>query len=284
MTASNEIAPAFDLVRAWLASHAPRTHATLVPGATNEDLAELARAIGRPVPDDFAALYRACGGQREADTPGIFDGYYFMPLDGVDGVRSELDSGGHFRFAKDFGGSFLALDADGAVIEDLEGDVSVRAESLAAYLRDLAERMQRGEVTLDERIEEVVETVEVIFDAARERTPGDVVKHSVFERLGIAATVETLDEVASRFDKEPCRFGFVVRLVPLHEGIRVTAVELKDDRGRRLGANAGHGMGGGKPGQIVFARSWNRPLPPGSRLHVSLAVTRQSKQPTRRNT
>ena len=284
MTASNEIARAFDLVRAWLASHAPRTHASLLPGATDEELADLARAMDRPVPDDFAALYRACGGQREADTPGIFDGYYFMPLDGVDGVKNELGSGDHLRFANDFGGSFLALDAGGAVIEDLEGDITVRAGSLGAYLRDLAERMQRGEVTVDERVSELVETVEVIFDAARERTPGDVVKHSVFERLGIAATVETLDWVASRFDKEPCRFGFVVRLVPPHEGIRVTAVELKDDRGRRLGGNVGHGAGGGKPGQIVFARSWNRPLPPGSRLHVSIAVTRQSKQPTRRNT
>lgn len=262
-------------MRAWLASHAPRTHATLLPGATDEELAELAEAMGRPVPDDFAALYRACGGQGEGETPGIFDGYYFMPLGGVDGVRSELDADGPLRFANDFGGSFLAIDADGAVIEDLEGEVSARAESLGAYLRDLAERMERGDVALDESVEELVETAEVIFDAARERTPGDVVKHSVFERLGIVATVETLDEVASRFDKEPCRFGFVVRLVPPHEGIRVTAVALKDDRGRPLGGNAGHGAGAGKPGQIVFARSWSRPLPPGSRLHVSIAVTKK---------
>ncbi|GAA4023423.1 hypothetical protein GCM10022409_04090 [Hymenobacter glaciei] len=77
----------------WLASHAPRIlNESLNPGALESELAELEAAIGRPLPDDYQALYRWHNGLNwEADNNGSFCyGMSFLPLAEVlAGYRSQ---------------------------------------------------------------------------------------------------------------------------------------------------------------------------------------------------
>lgn len=73
----------FHRVERWLEAHAPRIlHESLLPGATEPELAELAQALGRPLPDDYQALYRWRNGlDVDADNFGsLFYGLSFTPL------------------------------------------------------------------------------------------------------------------------------------------------------------------------------------------------------------
>lgn len=67
----------------WLAAHAPRIlHESLNPGATDEQLKELEAAVGKPLPDDYKALYRWHNGlDEEAENWGsLFYGMSLSPL------------------------------------------------------------------------------------------------------------------------------------------------------------------------------------------------------------
>lgn len=282
----------FRRVEAWLSGHAPRTKGSLLPPPPRARLTALAKRLGRKLPSDLVALYSVSGGQAPGATPGIFRGYYMLAVDGVDGLEREwramsaaAEAGaswatpGRFPFAKDYGGSVLCVDTSEPerqpVVEIVDGEVEEIADSLAMFLGVLATDLEEGTVTIDESVEEVAGTFEVVLDAARERVAGDRVTNSVFTKLGIEATVEALEKFRSLFDKEHARFGFYVRLSAPNKDIAVDSVSLVDDRGRPLRVIHGRGSGAGSHDPYVFVTSIHAPIPAGSRLHVILKQTRR---------
>ena len=162
----------------------------------------------------------------------------------------------------------------GRVIEIEEGETTELAQDMEAFLTRLADDLEAGRQGVDDALIDE-ESFEVVFDAGRERTPGERVKHSVFETLGLEATVESLADHASAFDRRPYVHGFYVRMVPRAPGVGVGAVRLDDERGRPVSAECGHSSGGGRPGFCVFVQSALEPIPQGSRLVVELVRKRR---------
>jgi cell wall assembly regulator SMI1 len=173
------------LIRA-LALIDPTVTDNLFPGANDAAIARLRAGLGVPLPQELEALYRANDGEGRLGldhesavalfwVPNPAQGtgrteYFFMTIDGVDGVITEAAglaeraSGGRpppwserrgpvrpastewIPFAKDFAGNFLCVDRDpesggieGQVIEAAydDGRLQVVAPSLAAFLADL---------------------------------------------------------------------------------------------------------------------------------------------------
>lgn len=283
---------AFARIARWLEAHAPRTYAALLPPPPRADLEALATELLCEPPEGIARLYASCGGQAPASPAGLFRGYTMMPLRGVDGLETAwpamldaLDAGAEwatkdrYPFAKDFGGSYLCVDMGseegnpGNIVSIEDGETTVLAGDMEAFLEAIAVELESGELTLDDTIEEL-EPFDVVFDAARARVHGEAVTHSVFTRLGIEAEVESIESHATPFDKVLPRHGFYVRMVARDGDVKVSSVRLEDDRRRPFG-RAGQGSGGGKPGFFVSAVSMKEPIPPGSRLYVTLNRSRR---------
>lgn len=281
-----EASDGFARIVRWLERHAPRTRASLLPPPGEERLRALAAKYACELPEGIAHLYARSGGQAESAPAGIFFGYTMMPIDGVDGLDAAWDSmleaaesgapwatKDRYPFAKDFGGSYLCVDmearAAGRVIEIDDGGTVELAPDMESFLAKVATSCEEGKTTIDERVE-TVESFEIVFDAARERRAGDAVTHSVLTELGIDAVVESLEQYASDFDGEPYRYGFYVRMIPRAGDVRITSYRLEDDRRHVIEGVAGHGTGGGKPGVFLYVRTRRAPLPPGSRLYVTL--------------
>lgn len=283
---------AFDRLIAWLTKHAPRTRGSLKPAALEAHLEDLASEFRCVIPEGFLELYRCSAGQRlqsagpageQSGFAGVFNGYYFMPLDGVDGVASAWDQmiemaerGGAgaskelYAFAKDFAGNYLCVEGQsGAIVEIEDGEQRRLAASMQAFLRSVTADLQQGRATIQDQAQ-TEEQFEVVFDASRARTAGDAVTHSVFEALGVRATVVPLSEA-----RQPSNgyFGMAVRIVPPTNNITVASVEkLVDLSGRAVPAEIGHSSGGGRQGYVVYVAS-RSPLPANSRLHVRLQRT-----------
>jgi len=294
---------AWERLAAWLKAHAPLTHATLLPGIPVE--AELRAALPasvlalpdgaiRGMPAGLFRLYALAGGQLSSGAPdgarGIFDGYWMLALDGIDGLRSTLEQWAvaakhgapfaaphRFPFAKDFGGAYLCLETplgarDARVVEVGDGDDRVLARTLTAFLGRTADRLSEGQIAIDERVDERDERT-VYFDATRPRAVGDAAKHSVFEELQISARVEDLSDTFGAFDEKPATLhGLRIRLAlpDAKERLEIVEVTLVDPYDAKLRARTGAGSGGGKPGNYVYA--WDsRPLPDRSRLKVTFA-------------
>lgn len=282
-------------ILAWLATNAPRTRAALEDPVPPQELAAFAREFHCDAPAGFAALYGTCGGQTQAAPAGIFRGQMFMPLRGVDGVETAWEqmmdaaqagapwaTKDRYPFAKDFSGNFLCVDMDkaGRVIAIEEGETRELAADMESFLEKIARELNEGILRIEDgtavsetTIEAKAETFTVVFDAARERTPGSPVTHAVFAELGIDAVVESIADYASPFDKRPFTHGFYVRMRSSDPRVGlgdVTHAKLVDDRGRPVRAEHGQGSGGGKPGFFVYVRSSTGPLPAGSRLTIEL--------------
>jgi cell wall assembly regulator SMI1 len=283
-----EESAAFARIVRWLEARAPRTHASLLSRPSRAELDALAVKLQCELPEGIARLYASCGGQGPETPAGLFRGYTMMPLHGVDGLETawpemldaheagaEWATKDRYPFAKDFSGSYLCVDmggesgARGRIIGIEDGETAELAKDMETFLERLADELERGELVIDDTIEEL-EPFEVVFDAARPRAPGEPVTHTVFTQLGVDAAVESIESHASPFDKEIPRHGFYVRLIARNADVKVATVRLEDDRRRRFGT-AGHGSGGGKPGFYVYATS----VPPGSRLYVTLQRSRR---------
>jgi cell wall assembly regulator SMI1 len=193
MSTASQLLERWSNLKQALALIDPRISDDFKPGADDAAIDRLRDALSVPLPPDLEALYRANDGagrlgldfdsevavfsvQDAAQASGS-NGYFFMPIDGIDGVVSELEtfaetmaepggpwmtrrgpvrpvpaSTGWIPFAKDFGGNFLCLDLDpelggnpGQVIEVAYDDsrLQVVAPSLVAFLADLAARCER---------------------------------------------------------------------------------------------------------------------------------------------
>lgn len=286
---------AFDRLAEWLAKHAPAMRESLLPPAPEARLEALAADFRCVVPPSFVELYRCAGGQRDDAPAGLFEGYYFMPLDGVDGVMTAWDqmidmaergaahaSKDLYAFAKDFGGNVLCVEGcSGVILEIDEGEQRKLADDMAHLLASMQEDLEhrrvqgkagpgaashaRGGPTAGPSApRDQAELFEIVFDASRQRAPGERVTHSLFTALGIEAVVVPLSEVAQR------EHGMAVRLIPASDDVSVVGVDrLVDGAGRPLQAEIGHCSGGGKPGYVVYVASPS-PLPAQCRLHVRL--------------
>lgn len=277
-----DVPAAFARLVTWLERYAPRTRASLRPPATDEQLAQLARDLGDELPEDFLALYRQAAGQDDSAPVGLFEGSHFMPFEGVDGLKGEWGSwlgpveGGaedgprtRFPFAKDFSGNFFLVDTapPGGIFELEDGVLTRRAPNMAAFLDALAADLEEGRTEIDERIEKLTEH-EIVFDAARPRTPGERVTHSVFERLGAEAAVRPLDYF--HIGEAP-PFGFVVEVAPGQVDLEPAGPPtlLGPNRAPLRGVEIGWGRRGGQREFVVYVRA-KHPLPEGSRLHLRL--------------
>jgi cell wall assembly regulator SMI1 len=309
---ANDLSASWKRIVKWLAAHAPLTHASLLPPIPRDALRAALADAGRPVPELLLDLYALAGGQAAASVRegalGVFGGYWFMPVSGVDGLQQAWrdwqiahDGGAdwatpeRFPFAKDFSGSYLCIEVpqrrprpapvgdDDADADDADdGDAKVVAvgddepevveDDLSSFLYFTASRMEDGMVAPEAPV--VVKVPHVVeFDACRVRKIGDAARHSVFDALGINATIEGLDQLFDIQDRKPEKvFGLAVRLVSRDRSFAdVQEVVLTDERGRRLRAQAGKGTGGGEPGVLVFA--WTtQALAAGTRLRVTIAA------------
>lgn len=105
---AERVAAAWRKVTGWLAGHAPVSHASLLPPATEEEIAtadsRLRRHVGFGLPTELAALWRQCGGVEhryvEADEQGevgsgrfLPGGVLFTPTEAVD-LRLSGSGGG----------------------------------------------------------------------------------------------------------------------------------------------------------------------------------------------
>lgn len=281
---------AFGRIRCWLKENAPRTLDTLLEAPSSEELEAFAAEFNCTFPEGLALLYAECGGQ-SADSPvGLFNGFTMMPLHGVDGLESawnemldaveageEWATSETYPFANDYAGGFLCVDmnsgdgAAGRIVSIVDGETNLLADDMQSFLETVAGDLERRRFLIDESVVEW-EPFEILFDASRPRTPGDVVKHSIFDELEIDATIEDPELHASPFDKDPPKHGFYVRLVPRKGEIRVAEVRLEDASRRSFG-RCGHGTGAGMPGFFVYLLS-RSPIPQGSRLTLVIERAR----------
>ncbi|MFC8537422.1 SMI1/KNR4 family protein [Streptomyces sp. NPDC057249] len=68
----------------WLAEYTPPSYAALRPGASEEEMAELAAASGTDVPAELRALWRLSAGEDGVNGSGLMlGGWALMPLDAV---------------------------------------------------------------------------------------------------------------------------------------------------------------------------------------------------------
>ncbi len=265
----------------WLASNSPCTASSLLPGLATAALGE---ALGEQPPEELAELYALAAGQRVGveRATGIFNGYWFMPIDGVDGLKQTREDfrqaalhgaswakPERFAFAKDFGGNYLCLEG-GRLLELEEG--KARYQGSLEKLLGSALRSCQQKKTIDLPVE-VRAVHEVYFDATRARRVGDAVNHSLFESLQLRAEVVSIEAAFGHFDKRPDTLhGLAIRIHGLHDDRRLDVnnrgvVDPYDQPVR--GTRAGQFSGGGGPGYVVYAWS-TAPLPERSRLRVEL--------------
>lgn len=165
-----ELTDILDCIELWFKNE-PGYREIFNAPATDEQLEELAELSERELPSEFVQLYQRFNGAEvlegsDDDTKSLFD-FFYMSLDGIDGVIREYESfedcdydsdflacegpiksmtfNQHWvPFEKDFSGNFVGVDLDppdsgryGQVIKFGADEVpSVLAPSIAAYLME----------------------------------------------------------------------------------------------------------------------------------------------------
>ena len=177
---------AWSRIEHWLAVNAPTLANDLLPGATDADFKAAEKALGKTLPDEFKALYRAHNGQRGM-ADGVFGEWRFLPLKTSLSkwtMMKELTDEGTFKentvsvkgpiratwwnvqwvpFGSNGSGNFLVVDLDppkhgsvGQVVTYLH-DADKRecvAAGIGAWLESLAADLEEGK--LEYRDEELV--------------------------------------------------------------------------------------------------------------------------------
>ncbi|WP_139921772.1 SMI1/KNR4 family protein [Hymenobacter sp. DG01] len=169
-------------IETWLATHAPRILTeSLNDGAAERELSGLEAAVGKPLPEDYKALYRWRNGlDEDADNFGsLFYGLSFIPLARVAAAfqsraqDSELCPPVYaqasvkadnvlnpYWLQLSFDGShtWLCVDLDPApagsygqviFVDEVNESVFQVAESVAALLAQFADDLEQGRYTLE---------------------------------------------------------------------------------------------------------------------------------------
>jgi cell wall assembly regulator SMI1 len=174
------IAETWDRIERWLAASAPANLANLNPGASDAELAETERAIGRAMPGEWRKLYRRHDGMNaDGNLGSLFFGMRFLPLSRV---REELAAVGdnaepmpvragdpaircedmHDRLwvplAHDLGDTLLRVDLNPApggrlgqvIFTDHADDTAILiAPSISRFLADFADDLDAGRYSLN---------------------------------------------------------------------------------------------------------------------------------------
>src|SRR5262249_48196937 len=145
----------------WLGDHRRRYVEGLAPGATAEHLNSLQNALRVPLPDDLRELLAWHNGQDD-ETAGAFEGRWnLMSTQEIEAAWRELtgSAGRGWRhewvpFLDDDRGNYVFLDTShpgGSVRESWERNPErpTVAPSLAAWMQDFVDAVERGEYTHD---------------------------------------------------------------------------------------------------------------------------------------
>ncbi|MFI8437278.1 hypothetical protein ACIGJO_26760 [Streptomyces sp. NPDC079020] len=167
----NDVAAAWAAVTDWTAVHAPASHATLRPGATEAGIRAAEGRLGTALPEDLAALLMVCDGTVDASArdrdpdeyePGLFLAqHHLLPLDAIGRVRECGGDAGEFWGDRvPFAVTDYALAPWGGLAVDTRGRLAAFGQgygeppsgplntpgygSLAEFLGAVAEALTRG--------------------------------------------------------------------------------------------------------------------------------------------
>lgn len=184
-----DIDDAWRRVETWLAAKAPDVLSSLLPGATEGDIARLESSIGARLPADFRDSLCRHEGQADDDAGGLFPysnsvgpapAWRLMPLAQIEWVRAQLNGlvevgqfagrkadlaageqtdwwpAGWVPIADDGGGDHACLDlsggSDAARVVQFRHDSPRRkvfAPSFGAWLKTLADELEAGRYHFD---------------------------------------------------------------------------------------------------------------------------------------
>src|SRR5437763_15889538 len=88
---------------AWLKKHRKKFFKGLRPGATAQELADLEKAVGFPVPGDLAVLLGWHNGQDDDVVGGFVDDWRLMSAEQIGAAKRELDAGKEKGWRPSFG-------------------------------------------------------------------------------------------------------------------------------------------------------------------------------------
>lgn len=174
---ADKVTKAWTELEKTIKKHAPKTLATLLPGASEAQIGEAEKALGFKLPADVKAFFMTHSGEEPAEVvaDGALDYGYLLPLVGendscvaehskwremLNGVEDDSVKGLTFNaekaklwlpFSKDYGGITLMVDCNpdgaGMVIKyDTEGKYLLKtlATDFADYLEKEAEKLEQG--------------------------------------------------------------------------------------------------------------------------------------------
>jgi cell wall assembly regulator SMI1 len=140
----------------WLATHRPRFHKNLKPGAIVSELASLQKSLGKTVPQPLLDWLTWHNGQGD-DFVGYFEDHWLMmSADQIAAAKIELDDTGAdhgwnrdwLPFLDDDGGNFVCLDLTRqpptVMTFWMDAAQEKLAASLEAWLSDLVGAMEAG--------------------------------------------------------------------------------------------------------------------------------------------
>lgn len=177
------VAETWKRIDEWLAQHAPEQAASLAKGAKADQIKQLERQLNMKLPQEFVESYAIHDGQKEdCDLiPDDFGTFYLLRLKDIPKqwkVWNQLNDNGEFAentatpdkgvaadwwnrgwipFASDGGGDHLCIDlapAKGGKVGQViqmchdQSDRKLIAPSFAAWLIQLAESLERGDLDL----------------------------------------------------------------------------------------------------------------------------------------
>ncbi|MCA1218138.1 SMI1/KNR4 family protein [Streptomyces sp. 8L] len=162
--AERQVADAWQRIETWLNQNAPATMDTLRPGASEDGLAEIQRAIGVRIPAELKALWRHSAGvsaEPGRDVAYLLGEWAPMHFDGIIQIYERFMSSQQQPGSEDFliwrpaWIPFAAIDASdcaaGLLLDaetgeiwhwDRYGDRSPKFESLTVYLEEMADILE----------------------------------------------------------------------------------------------------------------------------------------------
>jgi cell wall assembly regulator SMI1 len=155
------IAARLGRLQRWLAKKRPNYARQLPPGASDADLAQLEKQLGKPLPPELRSLLAWHNGQGDGFIGAFEEDWLLLSAQDIAANKNDLehDSGAGWDgdwiplLAND-AGDFLFLDTSQASrpvrhFSLGQTEHSIAAPSLAAWLRDFVENVERGHYVED---------------------------------------------------------------------------------------------------------------------------------------